>query len=194
MYAKVINPKTNGKKVYNNKGTSQRCTNYLAKEAKDAGAEAEFFGAVAAGVLTTAEVIALIDSNVKGLAKETDKFHSLVLSPNAEELADWSCSPCRAEDFPHELMVRLAPPVVPDLLTNSRWNLTLPAHDLLDRQHGQLRVGRKQPIDRGHIVSVHDIVVPARSRFRHGGHQVAIAETQRQKIEGHEILRLSRAR
>ena len=45
MYAKVINPKTNGKKVRDNKGSSLRATNYLVKEAKAAGEEATFFGA-----------------------------------------------------------------------------------------------------------------------------------------------------
>ena len=87
MYAKVINPKTNGKKVYSNKGSSQRCANYLVQEAKEEKKEALFFGTEAAGVMTADGVVAMLDNNVKGLAKETDKFHSLVLSPSSEELA-----------------------------------------------------------------------------------------------------------
>ena len=42
MYAKVINPKTNGRKVYNNAGSSRRCASYLEKEAKEGGGEARF--------------------------------------------------------------------------------------------------------------------------------------------------------
>ena len=87
MYAKVINPKTNGRKVYNNAGSSQRCASYLAKEAKEAGAEATFFGAPGTAARTAAEVVELLDGNVKGLGKDDPKFHSLVLSPSAEELA-----------------------------------------------------------------------------------------------------------
>ena len=87
MYAKVINPKTNGRKVYNNAGSSQRCASYLAKEAKEAGAEATFFGAPGTTARTAAEVVELLDGNVKGLGKDDPKFHSLVLSPSAEELA-----------------------------------------------------------------------------------------------------------
>lgn len=87
MYAKVINPKTNGKKVYDNKGSSLRTTNYLAKEAKDAGEVATFFGAPGSAEKTAEEVVALLDSNVKGLRKDDAKFYSLVLSPSPQELA-----------------------------------------------------------------------------------------------------------
>ena len=38
MYVKIINPKTNGRKVYSNSGSSQRCVNYLVAEAKKAAA------------------------------------------------------------------------------------------------------------------------------------------------------------
>jgi hypothetical protein len=87
MYAKVINPKTNGKKVYNNKGSSLRLGNYLAHEAKEAGETVTFFGAPGSPEKTMEEVVAMIDRNVKGLGKDEDKFHSLVLSPSPEELA-----------------------------------------------------------------------------------------------------------
>ena len=86
MYAKVINPKTNGRKVYNNAGSSQRCASYLAKEAKEAGGEVTFFGAPGTEARTAAEVVELLDGNVKGLGKDDPKFHSLVLSPSADEL------------------------------------------------------------------------------------------------------------
>lgn len=86
MYAKVINPKTNGRKVYNNAGSSQRCANYLAIEAKEFGVEATFFGVPGSVPQTVAEVVAMLDGNVKGLEKDDAKFHSLVLSPSSDEL------------------------------------------------------------------------------------------------------------
>ena len=86
MYAKVINPKTNGRKIYNNAGSSQRCASYLAKEAKEAGGEATFFGAPSTEAKTAAEVVEMLDGNVKGLGKDDPKFHSLVLSPSTDEL------------------------------------------------------------------------------------------------------------
>ena len=87
MYAKVINPKTNGKKVYDNKGSALRTANYLAKEAKDQGAVATFFGAPGSEGKTAEEVVTLLDRNVKGLQQDDAKFYSLVLSPSPEELA-----------------------------------------------------------------------------------------------------------
>lgn len=104
MYAKVIKPKTNGKKVYNNKGSSLRCVNYLAKEAKDAGEVATFFGAPGSLTKTGAEVVTMLDNNVKGLKKEDDKFHSLVLSPSADELRQIGDDPKALEKYTQNVM------------------------------------------------------------------------------------------
>jgi hypothetical protein len=87
MYAKVINPKTNGKKVYDNKGSALRTANYLVKEAKEAGEVARFFGAPGSPDKTAEEVVTMLDGNVKGLRKDDAKFYSLVLSPSPDELA-----------------------------------------------------------------------------------------------------------
>ena len=67
MYAKIINPKTNGRKVYNTAGSSQRCASYLAKEVKEAGGEATFFGAPSTEAKTATEVVEMLNGNVKGL-------------------------------------------------------------------------------------------------------------------------------
>jgi hypothetical protein len=104
MYAKVINPKTNGRKVYNNAGSSQRCANYLVKEAKEAGGEATFFGAPGTEPRTAAEVVAMLDGNVKGLGKDDPKFHSLVLSPSAEELLLIGNDPKALESYTQNVM------------------------------------------------------------------------------------------
>ena len=104
MYAKVINPATNGRKVYNNAGSSQRCANYLVKEAKEAGGEATFFGAPGTEARTAAEVVELLDGNVKGLGKDDPKFHSLVLSPSADELLLIGNDPKALESYTQNVM------------------------------------------------------------------------------------------
>ena len=104
MYAKIINPKTNGRKVYNNAGSSQRCASYLAKEAKEAGGEATFFGAPGTEARTAAEVVELLDGNVKGLGKDDPKFHSLVLSPSADELLQIGNNPKALEEYTQNVM------------------------------------------------------------------------------------------
>lgn len=104
MYAKVINPKTNGQKVYNNAGSSQRCANYLVKEAKEAGGEATFFGAPGTEPKTAAEVVAMLDGNVKGLGKDDPKFHSLVLSPSQDELLLIGNNPKALEQYTQNVM------------------------------------------------------------------------------------------
>jgi hypothetical protein len=104
MYAKVINPKTNGRVVYNNAGSSQRCANYLVKEAKEAGGEATFFGAPATAPKTAAEVVEMLDGNVKGLGKDDPKFHSLVLSPSADELLLIGNDPKALESYTQNVM------------------------------------------------------------------------------------------
>lgn len=104
MYAKVIDPKKNGKKVYNNKGSSLRCANYLAKESKDAGEVATFFGSPGSPTMTTEEVVAMLDTNVKGLKKDDDKFHSLVLSPSPDELRLIGSDPKALELYTQHVM------------------------------------------------------------------------------------------
>ena len=101
MYAKVINPATNGRKVYNNAGSSQRCAAYLVKEA---GGEATFFGAPGTEAKTAAEVVEMIDGNVKGLGKDDPKFHSLVLSPSADELLLIGNNPKALEEYTQNVM------------------------------------------------------------------------------------------
>ena len=104
MYVKIINPKTNGRKVYSNSGSSQRCVNYLVAEAKKAGTEATFFGPSGSGPKTAAEAVALLDGNVKGLGEKAPKFHSLVLSPSTDELLLIGNNPKALEQYTHNVM------------------------------------------------------------------------------------------
>ncbi|SNC77561.1 hypothetical protein SAMN06265337_4151 [Hymenobacter gelipurpurascens] len=86
MHAKLINPKTNGKKAYNNQGSAAQALNYLTHEAHQNGQEARFFDGQQ-DRLDREAVLASLDGNVKGLRVGEAKFHSLVLSPSPEELA-----------------------------------------------------------------------------------------------------------
>jgi hypothetical protein len=103
MYAKILRPKEHGKIVYNNKGSARRATNYLQKEAKEAGQVASFFG-TQGQAYTADEVVALLDKNHKGLGKEDEKFHSLVLSPSAEEVARLGNDPKALQQYTQEAM------------------------------------------------------------------------------------------
>ena len=104
MYAKVINPKTSGRKFYNNAGSSARCASYLAKETKGAGAEATFFSSHDSEPKTAAEVVAMLDNNVKGLGEDEAKFHSLVLSPGVDELLRIGNNPKALEEYTQNVM------------------------------------------------------------------------------------------
>ena len=104
MYVKIINPKTNGRKVYNNSGSSQRCVNYLVAEAKKTGTEATFFGPSGSEPKTAAGAVALLDGNVKGLGEKVPKFHSLVLSPSTDELLLIGNNPKALEQYTHNVM------------------------------------------------------------------------------------------
>ncbi|GAA3932137.1 DUF5712 family protein [Hymenobacter algoricola] len=86
MHAKLINPKINGKKAYNNQGSAAQALNYLTHEARQNGQEAHFFDGQREALDRDA-VLAALDHNVKGLRATEAKFYSLVLSPSPEELA-----------------------------------------------------------------------------------------------------------
>ncbi|MBO0360446.1 hypothetical protein J0X19_20965 [Hymenobacter sp. BT186] len=86
MHAKLINPKTNGEKAYNNQGSAAQVLNYLTHEAKQKGEHARFFDGEQ-DLLDREAVLASLDGNVKGLRAGEAKFYSLVLSPSPEELA-----------------------------------------------------------------------------------------------------------
>eukprot|EP01036_Dinobryon_divergens_P042842 gene42842-56952_t len=86
MYSKVINPEKDGKVAFNNKGSSARLGNYLEKELdllKSPDGKVFFNNE---GSFTKDEMVKSIDTNVKGLTADDDKFYSLVLSPSQAEL------------------------------------------------------------------------------------------------------------
>lgn len=108
MYVKIINPKTNGRVVYANTGSAQRCANYLVQEAKADGQEAAFFGAPERGTFSADEAVALLDANHKGVGKDGVKFHSLVLSPSADEVAQAGNDLTQLADYTQRVMEQYA--------------------------------------------------------------------------------------
>ena len=107
MYVKLINPATHGQAAYNNSGSSAQTLNYLKQEAGKDGQEAAFFNSEEDG-LSAAELMADIDSNVKGLRAEDAKFYSLVLSPSEAELAHIDNDEEKLKDYTRKAMEQYA--------------------------------------------------------------------------------------
>jgi hypothetical protein len=107
MYIKIINPATNGKKAYSNKGSAAQAVNYLKKEAKDNGQQAAFF-TNDKELIGAADVTQMLDSNVKGLRADDAKFYSLVISPSAEELAHIGNDDAKLRAYTREVMAAYA--------------------------------------------------------------------------------------
>ena len=86
MYVKVINPKTDGTRAYDNKGSSQGVVNYLEKEDMDLGADKEMFFNRDNDTVGSNEVVKGIDSNTAKLGQDDAKFYSIAISPDEKEL------------------------------------------------------------------------------------------------------------
>jgi hypothetical protein len=113
MYSKVINPEKDGKIAFNNKGSSARLGNYLEKELDllktPAGGVPHgkvFFNSE--GSFTKDEMVRSIDTNVKGLTANDDKFYSLVLSPSQTELEHIKNNPEKLREFTVDCMENYA--------------------------------------------------------------------------------------
>jgi hypothetical protein len=108
MYSKVINPEKDGKIAFNNKGSVARLGNYLEKEL-DLGKIPDgkvFFNNE--GSFTKDEIVKSIDTNVKGLTADDDKFYSLVLSPSQAELEHIKNNPQKLKEFAANCMENYA--------------------------------------------------------------------------------------
>lgn len=108
MYSKVINPEKDGKIAFNNKGSSARLGNYLEKELdllKTPDGKV-FFNSE--GSFTKDEMVRSIDTNVKGLTAEDDKFYSLVVSPSQAELEHIKNNPEKLREFTVDCMENYA--------------------------------------------------------------------------------------
>lgn len=87
MYTKVINPTKHGKAAFSNTGSCAALVNYLNKENREFQlVDNELFFDQYRNNVTSKEVLEAIDSNHKGLKRNTPKFHSLVIAPTVQEL------------------------------------------------------------------------------------------------------------
>lgn len=87
MYTKVINPAKHGKAAFSNTGSCAALVNYLNKENRESLlVDNELFFDQYRNNVTSSEVLQAIDSNHKGLKRNTPKFHSLVIAPTVQEL------------------------------------------------------------------------------------------------------------
>ncbi len=86
MYVKVINPKTHGKKAYNNSGSCAALVNYLCKEDKGNGLEKELFFSHDSDHVPSIDVVQCIDNNCAIIDKDEAKFYSLVVAPRPDEM------------------------------------------------------------------------------------------------------------
>ena len=86
MYIKIINPKKDGKKGYNNTKSCITLINYLSKEDKAKGLDRELYFNHTLDRITAAEVIKTIDSNSPLIGKQEAKFYSLVIAPRPDEM------------------------------------------------------------------------------------------------------------
>ncbi|PCH66647.1 MAG: hypothetical protein COC01_07585 [Bacteroidetes bacterium] len=93
MYIKVINPKTDGTKAYDNKGSSRVVVNYLSKEDQELGADKEMFFNRDKDMISAGEVVEDIDGNTAKLGKGDAKFYTLAISPDDNELSHLGKTP-----------------------------------------------------------------------------------------------------
>ncbi len=107
MITKILKPSSNGKVVYDNKGSCARLVNYLAHEARPQGKEVAYFNS-SRDDITPTEVTAGIDCNWKGLRKEDAKFYSLVISPSADELKHIGNDPEKLKTYTRQVMENYA--------------------------------------------------------------------------------------
>lgn len=86
MILKVINPKKDGKNLYQNNDTCFPLVQYLSKEDEKLGDDREYFFNHDNDIVMSSEVLSTIDSYRKGLEKKDTKFYSLVIAPTDAEL------------------------------------------------------------------------------------------------------------
>lgn len=109
MYTKIINPAKHGKVAYSNAGSCTALVNYLNKENREFQLiDNELFFDQHRNNVTSNEILQTIDSNHKGLRRDTPKFHSLVIAPTAQELYHIKQSTEAMKDYTRAVMEQYA--------------------------------------------------------------------------------------
>ena len=104
MYVKVINPKKDGKKGYNNTGSCTTLINYLSKEDKSKGLGRELYFDHYRDRITAADVIKAIDTNAPLIDKHEAKFYSLVIAPRPDEMQHLKNDKAKLKSYVRDVM------------------------------------------------------------------------------------------
>ena len=86
MYIKAINPKTDGKKKYNNSGSCIPLVKYLEKEDEKKGMDRELYFTSGRDMVSSQEVVKMIDNNCPKIMKGEARFFCLVVAPHPQEM------------------------------------------------------------------------------------------------------------
>ncbi len=104
MHTKLINPATDGLKVYHNLGPSDRLISYLLHESKENGKGEQIFFNQFADNISAETVRNALNGNVKGLRKNEEKFFTIVVSPGEDELRHIGNSDEKLKVFARRIM------------------------------------------------------------------------------------------
>ena len=104
MHSKIINPRSDGRFVFANRGSCRKTVSYLGHEARE---ETQFFNDTRNDIKPET-VRTAIDSNAKGLRKQQEKFYSLVLSPSEQELQHLQNDPQKLRHYTRQVMENYA--------------------------------------------------------------------------------------
>ncbi len=156
MYIKIINPTIHGKSTYSNTGSCQPLVDYLSKENEKLSLDKRetFFNHIDEELSSNA-VINMIDNNIKGIAKNRTKFHSLVIAPDENELKHINYSPEKLKQYTTEVMKQYAGSF------NLKDEKRLGSDDLV--WAGKLEYERNGEFNKGNNMHIH-IVVSSRDK------------------------------
>ena len=104
MHTKIINPKTDGYQVYHNRGKADRLIAYLLHERKESREGQEVFFNQGSDHIDPETVTHALNSNVKGLRKDEEKFFTIVISPSEAELRHIGNSDEKLKEFVRQIM------------------------------------------------------------------------------------------
>ena len=103
MHSKIIDPRRDGRFMFANRGSCSKTVSYLGHEAREQEKDTTFFNQERNDVIAE-EVSTAIDSNIKGLRKQQEKFYSLVLSPSQAELEHIGNDPTKLQTYTRQVM------------------------------------------------------------------------------------------
>ena len=156
MYIKIINPSVHGKTTYSNTGSCTSLADYLSKENEKLPLDKrEMFFSHLESEISSNAVINMIDNNVKGIAKNRTKFHSIVIAPDEHELKHINYSPQKLKQYTCNVMEEYAASF--NLKNGKKLNID----DLV--WAGKLEYERNGENNNGNNMHVH-IIVSARDK------------------------------